>query len=383
MTKQIEDRLSTWGLLRTTLEEWNTDNAAHLAAALAYYTIFSIAPMFIIAVAVAGQLFGPDALRGRLVWQVEAYTNDQATAELIQTIIVNASEQNNGLIATVISVVVLLYGATGVFSELKNSLNLIWDVPPKENFGIRDVILHRLLTLLMVIISGLLLLATLVMSTALATAESWLSARSEGWGIVGQVMIFIFFFLVTLGIFALTYKFIPDVRIDWRDVWIGAVATALLFSVSRLLISLYLSHSTIQSTYGAAGSLVALLLWTYYSAQIFFLGAEFTQVYGRTWGSRWREQPLLDSEGTTTPILVVDGEEKRTEAEPRSMSEVPPPPLNRRLVRPIVEVGGAVALLTVISLLNLVREPFRNEFGDSRRRRNPGKSVPQVDKELP
>ena len=153
--------------------------------------------------------------------------------------------------------------------------------------------------------------------------------------------------------------------------------------MSRLLISLYLSHSTIQSTYGAAGSLVALLLWTYYSAQIFFLGAEFTQVYGRTWGSRWREQPLLDSEGTTTPILVVDGEEEPATAEPRSMSEVPPAPLNRRLVRPIVQVGGAVALLTVISLLNLVREPFRNEFGESRRRRNPAKSVPQVDKELP
>jgi len=355
-TKPAQDRLSTLGLLRTTLEEWNADNAAHLSAALAYYTIFSIAPLLIIAMAVAGNIFGADALRGRLFWQVQAFTNSEATADLVQSIVKNSITSGTSTFATVVGVIILVYGATGVFSELKNSLNFIWDAPPpKPGLNIRGLVIQRLLTLLMVVVSGLLLLASLIVSTVLAAATQWVDTNLPSLGGYGQSLNFVFFFVITLLVFALIYKYVPDVRIAWRDVWIGAIATALLFSVGRYLISLYLSHSTIQSTYGAAGSLAVLLIWTYYSAQIFFLGAEFTQVYGRTWGSRWREQALLEVEDAPVPVLVVEGVETSPPVVTKPQTRV------HNITRPILDLGAAVGILTVVSLINILREPFRNE----------------------
>ncbi len=371
-----EERVVAWRLLRTTFEEWNADNATRLAAALAYYTLFSIAPVLIIATAIAGLVLGRESVQGQLVHQIENYVNDPKTAELVQTMLKNASAPKANIFATVVGVIVLLYGATNVFSELKSSLNLIWDVPLEPTRGLRDIVVNRILALVTVMIGGFLLLLSLVVSTVIAAGQEWVNFYWPGMGPLTQVTNFLFFFFVTLFVFALIYKFLPDIKIVWRDVWIGAVATTLLFSIGRFLISLYLSHSTIQSTYGAAGSLAALLLWIYYSAQIFFLGAEFTQVYGRTKGSRQREEALLE-EDPPVPANIEDenlgdanSEEEGTgdNAIPRATTlPIPPTQLVKKpkarqrpnLTRPLVDLVTAVGIIGVLSVINLVRSPFR------------------------
>lgn len=345
---------SAWGLLKTTVIEWNEDNAAHLAAALAYYTIFSFAPLFIIGVALAALVYGQDAATGRLAAQVAAFTGSTRLAEFIETLIENARNPGANLATTIFGFLALLYGATGLFTELKDALNHIWDVPTKEQQGLWRLIMVRVLALVMVVIGGLIMFAALVITTALTAATDWINATWEGAAVRTQVVNFVFFFLITIVIFALVYKYVPDVRIAWRDILIGSVATALLFSIGRLLISFYLSQSTMVSVYGAAGSLIVLLLWTYYSAQIFFLGAEFTQVYGRTYGTRQRERPLLEeepvpeeAEANVVPLPIPQPTERRWRR------------WGRRVSRPLVEIGLAIGIITLISVYNMVRDPLR------------------------
>lgn len=345
---------SAWALLKTTVLEWNEDNAAHLAAALAYYTIFSFAPLFVIGVALAALVYGHDAAAGRVAAQVAAYTNSTRLAEFTETLIENARNPGANLVTTVFGFVALLYGATGLFAELKNALNHIWDVPTKENQGLWRAILVRLLALVMVVVGGVVMFASLVITTALSAATDWINANWEGAAVRTQVVNFVFFFLITIVIFALVYKYVPDVRIAWRDILIGAVATALLFSIGRLLISFYLSRSTIITVYGAAGSLIVLLLWTYYSAQIFFLGAEFTQVYGRTYGTRQRERPLLEeepvpagAEANVVPLPIPPPQERRWRR------------WGRRVGRPVAEIGLALGIIALVSIYNMVRDPLR------------------------
>ncbi len=342
LNKETLQEFTTWHLLKTTLLEWNADNAAHLSAALAYYTFFSLAPILIITTAIAGAIFGQEAARGELVNQIALYIGYDA-AVLIQTILSNTNASTPNLVATVGSLLFLLYGATGVFSELKNSLNLIWDAAPREGQLWRVLLLDRLFALLMVLGCGFLLLLSLVITTLLTTTGHWLNDWWPGMGIVTQLATFFIAFLLTILVFGLIYQFLPDVTVAWRDVWSGAVATALLFSVGRYLISLYLSYSTIDTTYGAAGSLAILLLWIYYSAQVFFLGAEFTQVYARTKGTRWREHELLEEEppavDDTTPVLA--------------------PHKRSRLATSTRELATAVGILTFVSVINLLRGPLR------------------------
>lgn len=341
--KEELQRISTWHLLKTTLLEWNADNAAHLSAALAYYTFFSLAPLLIIATAIAGFVYGREAARGELVNQIGLYIGYDA-ANLIQTILRNTGSSTPNIVATVAGLIFLLYGATGVFSELKISLNLIWDAPPPNGSPWRTVLLNRLFALAMVLGCGFLLVLSLIISTALTSMTSWINYWWPGMGAISQIINFFISFGLTIVVFGLIYQFLPDVPVAWRDVWSGAVATALLFSIGRYLISLYLSYSTIGSTYGAAGSLAVLLLWIYYSAQIFFLGAEFTQVYARTKGTHWREHELLEEEGETAE------------------EEAPQPPSEtrrRRLTRSAQELATAVGILTLVSVINLIRGPFR------------------------
>lgn len=345
---------SAWALLKMTVIEWNEDNAAHLAAALAYYTIFSFAPLFIIGVALAALVYGHDAAAGRIAGQVAAFTNSTRLAEFIENLIENARNPGASLATTVFGFVALLYGATGLFAELKNALNHIWDVPTKENQGLWQAILVRLVALVVVVVGGFIMFASLVITTALSAATDWINANWEEAAVRTQAVNFVFFFLITVLIFALVYKYVPDVRIAWHDILIGAVATALLFSIGRLLISFYLSRSTIISVYGAAGSLIVLLLWTYYSAQIFFLGAEFTQVYGRTYGTRQRERPLLEeepvpenAEANVMPLPVTQPQERRWRRWGRTVS------------RPVAEIGLALGIIALVSIYNLVRDPFR------------------------
>lgn len=351
-----------WVLLQTTVEEWNVDNASRLAAALAYYAIFSMAPLLVIGGAITGMVFGQEAAQGKLVGQIARYVNSQEVAELIQTMIRKAGEPSTSFFATTVGIVVLFYAATGVFGELKDSLNLIWDVPPKPARGLRRALVNRLLTLVMVIVSGYLLLALLVADMGMASATTWLNVWWPGIGTLGKAVSSILLFVMTLGVFALIYKYVPDIRIAWRDVWIGAVATALLFSIGRLLIGWYLSRGIVASTYGVAGSLGVLLLWIHISTQLFILGAEFTQVYGRTYGSRWREHVLLAVPAQVAGPQVGEGTELQSE-EGVDGTRLPAPEhvevrQRRNFTQPLTHLAVAIGIIAAISLFNLIRAPF-------------------------
>lgn len=278
------------GLLKATVAEWQADRAPRHAAALAYHTLFAIAPLLVISVGVAGFILGPGAIRENVVGQVLRYTGSEDIAALVRTIIEQSARPTASVAATVAGVAMLLWGASNLFGELKKSLNDIWNAPPRKKGPIVRLALDRAMALAMVMGTGALLLASLVLTTALAATSQRLAG---GW--ITQVLAFLGFYAVTLLIFAAIYRFLPDVRIAWRDVWVGAAITALLFSIGRLLIGLYLGFSSAGSAFGAAGSLVVVLLWIFYSAQIFFFGAEFTQVFARSRGSRAFERARLDA----------------------------------------------------------------------------------------
>lgn len=287
---RLSSRLNiAFQLIKETVIEWNQDNVPLLAAALAYYTIFSLAPLLLIAIAIAGAVFGEEAARGEIVRQIEGLVGRQG-AEAVQSMIQNAQQPGSGgTVATVIGVGLLLLGASGVFGQLQTALNTIWDVKPKPDQGMRSFLQSRFLSFAMVLVIGFLLLVSLVLSAILAGISTYFQGLFP-FAIVGQTINFLFSFAVITFLFAAIYKFLPDVKIPWKNLWIGAAVTALLFNIGKFLIGLYLGSSSVGSTYGAAGSLVVLLVWVFYSAQILLIGAEFTQVY-----SRYRGIPLLPS----------------------------------------------------------------------------------------
>lgn len=274
-----------WSVLKETASDWSDDGASSLAAALAYYTLLSIAPLVVLAVAIAGLAFGEDAARGQISQQIGALVGSQA-AEAIESIARNARAPETGVISTVIGVVVLLFGASGVFGELQTSLNTIWEVEPKPGRGIVGMIKDRFFSFTMVLGVAFLLLVSLVFSAAVAAFGRYLSGALPGGEALWTALNFALSLALVTGLFALIYKVVPDAEIRWRDVWVGALTTALLFTLGKMLIGLYLGKSSFASSYGAAGSVVALVVWVYYSSQIVFLGAEFTQVYARRFGSR-------------------------------------------------------------------------------------------------
>jgi membrane protein len=268
-----------WDLLKQTCIEWYNDNTFTLGAALAYYTVFSIAPVLIIAIAVAGLIFSQEAAREQLTQEVSE-TVGQQVALALNDLIRYAQSPQQGILATIISVVVLIVGATSLFAQLQYSLNTIWNVQPKPGRGLWGVLRDRILSFTLVVSIGFLLLVSLAVSAALAALGKFLSGAglpggAALWQIVNAALSFGF---ITL-LFALIYKFLPDVHIAWNDVWIGAAVTGLLFTAGKHLIALYLGQTNAVSPYGAAGSLVVVLLWVYYSSQILLLGAEFTEVY--------------------------------------------------------------------------------------------------------
>ncbi|MDY7008339.1 MAG: YihY/virulence factor BrkB family protein [Cyanobacteriota bacterium] len=272
-------------LLKKTVQEWQQDKAPVLAAALTYHTLFSIAPLFIIAVAIAGFVFGKSAAEGELVTQLENFMGQQI-AETIQNLVVNISRPQSGIIATLIGVGTLFWGASNLFAQLKLALNVIWNVSPRPGRGIVGFIQDRLLSVGMVLGAGLVLILLLVASTVLTAINQWLNnILNTPDGIWSLIDISISFGIVML-LFAGVYKFLPDVKIAWSDVWIGSVITGVLFTIGKSLIGLYLGNSGAGSAYGVAGSLVVLLLWINYSWQILFFGAEFTQVWANKYGSR-------------------------------------------------------------------------------------------------
>lgn len=271
-------------LLRSTFQAWQQDDASRLAAALAYYTTFSLAPVLVIVIAIAGAVFGQEAVQGELIGQLSGLVGEQG-ADVIQSLLSNTqTSSTSGFWPTLVSIVLLIFGATGVFSQLQTSLNRIWNATP-PNQGIIQFVRTRLLSFAMVAVIGFLMLVSLMLSAGLAALDNIFSSLQLWAPLLQGINAVISFGVITL-LFGLIYKVLPDVDITWRDVSVGAAITALLFTIGKALIGLYLGNSSVGSAYGAAGSLAVVLIWVYYSAQILFLGAEFTQVYANRYGSK-------------------------------------------------------------------------------------------------
>jgi len=276
-----------WALLKETGEDFVDDNVTRLAGALAYFTLLSLAPLVVIAIALAGLAVDEEALRGRLGAELGALVGPSGEVA-IRAIVENAKTPSEGIVSSILGVVVLLFGASGVFGELQGALNTIWEVAPKPGRGIWGTIRDRLFSFAMVMGVAFLLLVSLLLSAGLAAVGRFFEHSLPGGEAVWQIVNFLLSLGVISSLFAVTFKVVPDAKVRWHDVWIGAVVTAFLFSVGKFLIGLYLGKSTVASSYGAAGSIVLLVIWVYYSAVILFLGAEFTQVYAKRFGSRIR-----------------------------------------------------------------------------------------------
>jgi len=263
-------------LFKQTFREFSSDKVPRLGAALAYYTIFSIAPLLLIAIAIAGLVFGRDAASGAVYAQLRGVFGP-ASAEMIQKMVEAAAKPKASSIATIVGVVTLLVGAAGVIGQLKEALNTIWDVKPSEKGGVKRILMTYIGNWAMVLGIGFLLLVSLVIDSAI-------SAFAHYAGLWQSLQLVMSFGVITV-LFAAMFRFLPDLRIEWRDVWFGASFTSLLFVLGKFALGLYLGRSAVGSSYGAAGSLVVVLLWVYYAAQIVLFGAEFTQVYARAHGS--------------------------------------------------------------------------------------------------
>lgn len=280
-----------YSLLKQTIAEWQRDKVSRLAAALAYYTTFSLAPVLIIVIAVASFLFEQSTVQTRIVEQMQSLLGENA-AGLVQEMLTSKAQEEQGLWATIISVGLLIVGASGLFIQLQDALDTVWNVVPKkiesQKNAIWKLVRDRILSFGMVLVIGFLLLVSLMLSAGLSAVSSFFGGGLAGWDTGWQLLnAAISFGIITL-LFALIYKVLPDVKVSWSDVWVGAAITSLLFTIGKSLIGLYLGNSSVASAYGAAGSFVVLLLWIYYSAQILLFGAEFTQVYANRFGSRIR-----------------------------------------------------------------------------------------------
>ena len=312
------DARAIWDLLKNTFSEWSEDKAPRLAAALAYYTVFAIAPILVIAIAVA-KMFGFSGAQDEIIGQVSGVVGQQA-GDAIRTMVENRGQSNStNILATIIGVVTLLVAATGLFGELQDSLNTIWEVQPKPNQGILATLKNRFFSFTMVLGVGFLLLVSLVISTILSAIGTTLFGPAESQAIIWKIINFIISFGVTTLLFALIYKVVPDVKIAWSDVWIGALVTTVLFTIGKFLIARYLATESTASSYGAAGALVLVLIWVYYSAQILFLGAEFTQVYAKSYGSKI--EPAENAVPVTEEARAQQGIPRKEDVEEEALME--------------------------------------------------------------
>ena len=349
-----------WSMIRAALAAWLDDYAPSMGAALSYYTVFSLAPLLVIVISVAGLVFGADAVRGAVFAQIDGLMGAEA-AKAIQELLRSVSKPSTGILGTVLGVVVLLIGATTVFGELQDALDRIWRAPARAtSSGLVTLVRTRLLSFGMILGIAFLLMVSLVAGAGIAALGTWWGGWFEGWEMLAQIINSVVGFLMTTAVFAMIYKLMPRVRVSWGDVWVGAVVTALLFTAGRFLISLYIGKTGIASGFGAAGSVAVVFVWVYYSAQIFLVGAEFTWVYAQRFGSRRdhaeptaedaRIAPPIPERGTAgapAPAAVVPHLEAGPEATPRS--EGP-----RRSAVLVPALAGAVVGAAAVLMARLV-----------------------------
>lgn len=299
--------LDAWPLLKGAATAWVADYAPSMGAALAYYSVFSMAPLLLIVMAIAGLVFGQEAVRGEVFQQLQGLLGSQA-AHTIENLLASASQPAEGLASTALGVVLLLIGATSVFGELQDALDRIWRAPARSRAGgLWGLVRARLLSFGMILGVSFLLMVSLLFSALLAALGQWWSGAFGTWALVAQVVNLGLGFVLSTAVFAMIYKIMPRVSVKWRDVWLGAAFTALLFTGGRYLIGLYIGRSNLASAFGAAGSLIVVFVWVYYSAQIFLLGAEFTWIYAKTYGSMQALQPVLAIKTGGAPDQRVSG----------------------------------------------------------------------------
>jgi membrane protein len=278
----LMDATGYWQVLKDAGSQWVEDRASRLGAALAYYTAFSLAPLLILVISIAALVFDRSTVEKQVTTEMQTLVGGEG-AKAVQAMIVSGKKHGSGVMATIIGSIMLLVGAMGVFGQLQDAMNTIWEVQPKPGRGLWGFLRDRLLSMSMVLGSAFLLLVSLLVSAALAAVENWLlSSRASA---AAQASNLIVSLIVITLLFAMIYRFLPDAKIAWRDVWLGALITALLFMLGKWAIGLYLGRASVASSYGAAGSLAVLLIWLYYSAQIFLFGAEFTKAYANRYGS--------------------------------------------------------------------------------------------------
>jgi membrane protein len=272
-------RFHRWvSLCETAVYSWLEDRAPTMGAAIAYYTVFSLAPMLVMVIAIAGLAFGQKAAEGALFDGLADLVGPES-AGAVQAMLRSASSTRSGILATVVGFGTLIIGATAVFSELQSALNVIWKAPASGGLGVWHLLKSRLLSLSVVLVIGFLLLVSLVISTALALFSDYLDWILPGFATILHVIHLTLSFGFTTVLFAMMFKILPDNPVEWEEVWLGGAVAALLFTVGKHLISFYIGSSNMASTYGAAGALIIVLVWVFYSAQIFLLGAEFAKAY--------------------------------------------------------------------------------------------------------
>lgn len=286
-------RLPSWtDAPLTVIRTWSGAHAGRQGAALAYYTLFAIAPMLLIVIAVAGAVYGEEAVRGEIVGQIDQLIGRNG-AELVETLLKNARETDGGLLAGILGGITLLLGSTGAFLQLQGALNEIWEVKAKPGNGLKRFLINRAQAFGMVIALGFVLLVSLALDAGLSAASAWTTLRFPGIPLLNVANAALSLLVVT-AVFSLIYRVLPDVELSWRDVGLGALITAVLFTIGKRLIGLYLGQTTPASAYGAAGSVVIVMIWVYYSAQVVLFGAAITRVVSGRRGTRVRPTPIAE-----------------------------------------------------------------------------------------
>jgi len=352
-------------LCRKASMAWVDDFAPSMGAAISYYTVFSLAPLLVIVIAIAGALFGREAVQGEIVAQLSGLLGHD-TAVSVQNMVKSASAPGQGLIAGLVSVAVLLVGATTVFAELQSALDRIWHVPEAEKpTGVWAVLRARVLSFGLILGLAFLLMVSLMVSTGVAAFGSWVGGLMPGWEILLQGINLLISVGITTVLFAMIFKFMPTADVSWRDVGIGAVVTAVLFEVGKQLISIYLNKSGMSESLAAAGSLVVLLAWVYYAAQIFLLGAEFTKVYAHQHGSVAGVKAVAATKVAAATHAAGTATVDDAAAREMGNADAPSPPdcsglaraaatqkeIDLRVQRAVVELAPKLALFATLTLL--------------------------------